>query len=158
MTEKRYTITIGQNNEFKEIIDHHRQDKQISVFEFLKQVGEQDKAFKKVKKENKELKEDYLQQKARIEQQLTEYIKENRTLKLLVQNWEKLDDEKDEQLEKMNDSLKRRVEENKQLQQELFESERECLELHYHDNEVRRDDRIEMLKEEFKERFGRDFE
>lgn len=58
MTEKRYTITIGQNNEFKEIIDHCRQDKQISVFEFLKQVGEQDKAFKKLKKENKELKQE----------------------------------------------------------------------------------------------------
>ena len=56
MTEKRYTITIGQNNEFKEIIDHCRQDKHISVFDFLKQVGEQDKAFKKIKKENKELK------------------------------------------------------------------------------------------------------
>ena len=57
MTEKRYTITIGQNNEFKEIIDHCRQDKHISVFDFLKQVGEQDKAFKKLKKENKELKQ-----------------------------------------------------------------------------------------------------
>lgn len=48
--------------------------------------------------------------------------------------------------------------ENKQLQQELFDSECECIEVHYHDNEVRRDDRIEDLKIEFKERFGRDFE
>ena len=58
MTEKRYTITIGLNKEFKEIIDHCRQDKHISVFEFLKQVGEQDKAFKKLKQENKELKKE----------------------------------------------------------------------------------------------------
>ena len=58
MTEKRYTITLGLNNEFKEIIDHCRQDRYISVFEFLKQVEEQDKAFKKLKTENKELKKD----------------------------------------------------------------------------------------------------
>ena len=45
--------------------------------------------------------------------------KENRTLKLLVQNWEQLDDEKDEQLEKMNDSLKRLVEEKKKLEEEI---------------------------------------
>ena len=57
MTEKRYTITLGKNNEFKEIIDHCRQDKHISVFQFLKQVGEQDKAFKKLKKENEQLKQ-----------------------------------------------------------------------------------------------------
>ena len=58
MTEKRYTITFGLNNEFKEIIDHCRQDRYISVFEFLKQVEEQDKAFKKLKTENKELKKE----------------------------------------------------------------------------------------------------
>ena len=56
MTEKRYTITLGKNNEFKEIIDHCKQDKHISVIQFLKQVGEQEKAFKKLKQENKELK------------------------------------------------------------------------------------------------------
>lgn len=57
MTEKRYTITLGKNNEFKEIIDHCRQDKHISVIQFLKQVGEQDKAFKELKKENEQLKQ-----------------------------------------------------------------------------------------------------
>ena len=56
MIEKRFTIRLGKNNEFKEIIDHSKQDKHISVFDFLKQVGEQDKAFKKLEKENKELK------------------------------------------------------------------------------------------------------
>ena len=58
-------------------------------------------------------------------------------------------------LEKENKELKK---ENKQLQQELFDSEYECICVHYHDNEIRRDDRIEDLKQEFKERFGRDFE
>lgn len=48
--------------------------------------------------------------------------------------------------------------ENEQLQQELFDSEYECICVHYHDNEIRRDIRIEDLKQEFKERFGRDFE
>lgn len=48
--------------------------------------------------------------------------------------------------------------ENEQLQQELFESENELLELYYHDNPVRRDQHLEVLKMEFKERFGRDFE
>lgn len=56
MTEKRYTIILGKNNEFKEITDHCRQDKNISVFQFIKQVEEQNRAFKKLKKENKELK------------------------------------------------------------------------------------------------------
>ena len=68
--------------------------------------------------------------------------------------WRKLKEE-NEQLKSENNKLKK---ENEELQQELFESEYECIAVHYHDNEVRRDDRIEMLKEEFKERFGRDFE
>lgn len=43
----------------------------------------------------------------------------NRTLKLLVRNWERLDAEKDEQLERMNESLKRLVGENQELKQEI---------------------------------------
>ena len=56
MTEKRYIIRLGENNEFKEIIDLSKQNKHISVIEFLKQVEEQEKAFKKLKEENKKLK------------------------------------------------------------------------------------------------------
>ena len=52
---KRYTVILGLHNEFKEIIDHCKHDKKLSVFDFLKQVNEQDKAYKKLKKENKEL-------------------------------------------------------------------------------------------------------
>lgn len=48
--------------------------------------------------------------------------------------------------------------ENEQLKQELFESEKECLMIDYRDNPVRRDTYIELLKEHFKKRFGRDFE
>ena len=48
--------------------------------------------------------------------------------------------------------------ENEQLKQELFESEKEWYECHYADNPVRLDSKLEALKEEFKERFGRDFE
>lgn len=50
------------------------------------------------------------------------------------------------------------AEENDQLKQELFESEKEWYECHYADNPVRLDSKLEALKEEFKERFGRDFE
>lgn len=49
-------------------------------------------------------------------------------------------------------------EENEQLQQELFESEKECIMIDYRDNPIRRNDKIMDLKEEYKERFGRDFE
>lgn len=55
LTEKRYTVTLGLQKEIKEIIDHCKSDKQISIFEFLKQVNEQDKAFKKLKKENEQM-------------------------------------------------------------------------------------------------------
>ena len=54
-----------------------------------------------------------------------------------------------------NDELN---DENKQLKQELFESEKEWYECHYADNPVRLDSKLVALKEEFKERFGRDFE
>ena len=101
MTEKRYTITLGKNNEFKEIIDHCKQDKHISVIQFLKQVGEQDKAFKKLKQENERLnkrisiyKEDYsetLNNLQRAEKNIEYGIhrvavleKENKELKQLV--------------------------------------------------------------------------
>ena len=54
MTEKRYTVTLGLNNEIEDIIDNCKQGK-ISVLDFIKQVNEQDKAFKELKKENKKL-------------------------------------------------------------------------------------------------------
>ena len=56
------------------------------------------------------------------------------------------------------DKLNKLTEENEQLKQELFESEKEWYECNYADNPARRDDKIEVLKEEFKKRFGRDFE
>ena len=46
----------------------------------------------------------------------------------------------------------------KELQNELFESEKDYLIETYYDNPARRDDKIESLKEEFKRRFGRNFE
>ena len=47
--------------------------------------------------------------------------------------------------------------ENEKLKKELFEAEEEYLLETYHDNPVRRDDKIELLKEEFKERFGEEY-
>ena len=51
-----YTVILGKNNEVKEIIDHSKQDKHMSLGEFLKQVIEQDRLLKELKNENKELK------------------------------------------------------------------------------------------------------
>ena len=44
---------------------------------------------------------------------------ENNSLKLLVQNWEALDEEKDEQLEKQNQALKKLKKKNEQLKSEI---------------------------------------
>ena len=47
--------------------------------------------------------------------------------------------------------------ENEQLKKELFESEVEYINSNYADNSVRRDQKINSLKEEFEERFGQVF-
>lgn len=56
------------------------------------------------------------------------------------------------------DSLKKDVisleKENKQLKQELFESKKDYIIETYSNNPVRRDKKLQVLKEEFKERFG----
>ena len=44
--------------------------------------------------------------------------------------------------------------ENKQLIKEWFESEKDYIIESYHDNTIRRDEKIHFLKEEFKARFG----
>ena len=44
--------------------------------------------------------------------------------------------------------------ENEKLKQELFESKKDYLIETYSDNPTRRDEKIQRLKEEFKERFG----
>ena len=55
------------------------------------------------------------------------------------------------------DMLNQLTEENEQLKQELFESEKDYIMETYSDNPIRRDEKIQLLKEEFKEKFG-DFE
>ena len=44
--------------------------------------------------------------------------------------------------------------ENEQLKKELFESEKDYIMETYSDNPIRRDEKIQSLKEEFKARFG----
>lgn len=65
---------------------------------------------------------------------LNEIMEENRqlkmginSLKLLVQNWEALDEEKDEQLDRQNQALKKLVKENAQLKQLINDKEVEWL-------------------------------
>lgn len=136
MTEKRFTSQRTDDYNYSDILDN---GKWIGICHV-------------------DCEDDFVDKLNELNDKKEQLKKENRTLKLLVQNWEQLDDEKDEQLEKMNDSLKRLVEKNKQLQQELFESEYENICERYRDNSIRRESWVEDLKEEFKERFGRDFE
>lgn len=67
MINKRYTIRLGLNYEIEEIIDHCKQDKQLNFWEFMTQVNEQDKAFKKLKKENDELKQRIIELKKEVD-------------------------------------------------------------------------------------------
>lgn len=96
---------------------------------------------------------------------LNELSTENRQLKLqnkkysmMVNANHDLNDEIYGQLTKIEKEYKSILAENEELKQELFESEKEWYECNYADNPVRLDSKLEALKEEFKERFGRDFE
>ena len=55
-------------------------------------------------------------------------------------------------------ALSKLQKENDSLKQELFESEVDYFLDTYQDNPIRAEQHIDELKEEFKERFGRDFE
>lgn len=57
----------------------------------------------------------YKTKSASLEEGYIKLQKENRQLKLLVQGWEALDEEKDEQLDKQNQALKKLKEENEQF-------------------------------------------
>lgn len=92
MTEKRYDFTLGLHNEFKDIIDHCRQDKHISVFELIKQVNKQDKEFKKLKRKNEQLKKSIKRQQGSNEEcakLIKEQQKENEQLKYHLNRTEK---------------------------------------------------------------------
>ena len=105
-----------------------------SVCDLLNQFNDENK---QLKKENLDLSEelDYYKAKcASLETGLFQADKENRqlkiennSLKLLVQNWEALDEEKDEQLDRQNQSLKKLVKENAQLKQLINDKEVEWL-------------------------------
>lgn len=110
MTEKRYTITLGKNNEFKEIIDHCRQDKNISVIQFLKQVGEQDKAFKKLKQENERLNKRISIYKEDYSETLNDLQRAEKNIEYGIHRVEVLEKENKE-LKKENEQLKQQIEE-----------------------------------------------
>lgn len=57
-------------------------------------------------------------------------------------------------LNEQEETIKELETENKQLIKEWFESEKGYIIESYHDNAIRRDEKIQFLKEEFKERFG----
>lgn len=76
--------------------------------------------------------------------------KENEQLVNAINNWKDSYDE----LYSDNKILEK---ENEQLQQELFESQVDYYAETFHDNPIRADDKINSLKREFKERFGKEF-
>ena len=57
-------------------------------------------------------------------------------------------------LKEQEERIKELEKENEQLKQEFFESKKDYLIETYSDNPTRRDEKIQGLKEEFKERFG----
>lgn len=89
---------------------------------------EVEKSFIELQKENEQLKQQ-LKTKVIVNKQYEELQrlkKENKqlkmgidSLKLLVQNWEALDEEKDEQLDRQNQALKKLKKENDELKKEL---------------------------------------
>lgn len=103
---------------------------------------------------NKEL----TQRSIKYEDTIDELKHENKELKGKASNWKITASEEIFEKEGLMKQIVELKEENKQLQQELFESEYENICERYHDNSIRRDSWVEDLKEEFKERFGRDFE
>ena len=66
--------------------------------------------------DKKSIKE-FIEKVNRIVKENEQLKMENNSLKLLVQNWEALDEEKDEQLDKQNQALKKLKKENEQLKQ-----------------------------------------
>ena len=89
---------------FKVLCDEYEEVARI-FFEF-KKTGEQIEGTHQIQKWVNNLFEENRQLKM-----------ENNELKLLVQNWESLDEEKDEQLDKQNQALKKLKKENEQLKQ-----------------------------------------
>ena len=87
---------------FKVLCDEYEEVARI-FFEF-KKTGEQIEGTHQIQKWVNNLFEENRQLKM-----------ENNELKLLVQNWESLDEEKDEQLDKQNQALKKLKKENEQL-------------------------------------------
>lgn len=141
MTQKRFTDDGIEDIENQSFTDNltgktywidHGLDEIIDLLNVLT-----DDENEKLKKENLDLSEelDYYKAKcASLETGLFQADRENNqlkmgvdSLKLLVQNWEALDEEKDEQLDRQNQKLKKLIKENAQLKQLINDKEIEWL-------------------------------
>ena len=67
---------------------------------------------------------------------------------------EEMADEINKLLNEQDERIKELEKENEKLKKELFESEKDYIMETYSDNPIRRDEKIQSLKEEFKARFG----
>lgn len=88
---------------------------------------------------------------------LNELHEENKHLQGKTSSWKRTASKEISEKQKLVKRIVKLEKENKELQQELFESE--CAYIHeryYHKSEI--EEEIEELKIEFKARFGRDFE
>lgn len=133
MTQKRFTDDGIEDIENQSFTDNltgktywidHGLDEIIDLLNVLT-----DDENEKLKKENLDLSEelDYYKAKCasletglfQADRENNQLKMENNELKLLVQNWEALDEEKDGQLDRQNQALKKLVKENEQLKSEI---------------------------------------
>ena len=88
------------------------------------------------------------------DKEISRLKKENEQLKQKINGLESelsiWKEDANEHIREMNELF----EENKQLKQELFESKKDYIIETYSNNPIRRDKKLQVLKEEFKERFG----
>lgn len=144
--ENRLNTNLKKWHILNPVWDNEKEDA-LNVFKMIDLLNEFDNENKKLEKENLDLSEELDYYKTKCASLETAYIHEQ------DENW-RLEKSKME----FANELGKTIDENEELKQELFESEKEWYECHYADNPVRLDSKLEALKEEFKERFGRDFE
>ncbi|MBQ2654053.1 MAG: hypothetical protein IJF83_10895 [Methanobrevibacter sp.] len=157
MTEKRFTICVD-SNDLKSLWDNERTEEEpllwLTRSDRIGGIDDVCKLLNELHDKNEQLKYALNQRTT----QCDKYYEENEQLKQNCNDLETAFDICRQERGRQQEEIECLSEENEQLKQELFESEKDYLEINYADNPVRRDDKIQSLKEEFKERFGRDFE
>lgn len=141
-TRKNYSIWDNvENEEFYEL--HYRYE----CDDMCRELNKYEDKVNELSEENQQLKKELQQAKKLIKT----YSDENSDL--TIEN-ERLKKEMTKLGIDHTEEITRLEKENEELKKELFESEKEYIIETYSDNSVRRNDKLQSLKEEFKERFG----